>query len=102
MGKHFSENVLLSLEGSADVGATHLIATSDKYIFAATGTRKLSAYEIKVIDKNSLELLTTITQISDASLRVQAMHVKGDYLYAAFVQGVKGGNPHWDTVSETL
>ncbi len=91
----FAATPTVSLEGSADVDATYLIATSDKYIFAATGTSKLLAYEIKVIDKKSLKLLTTITHKSPSTvnLRVQAIHVKGDYLYAAFVQRAGNGNP---------
>lgn len=87
--------ITISLDGEVSCETPFLVASSDKYIFAATGTSAALAYEIKVLDKESLEIIGTITHKSPSTiyLRVQSMYVKGDYLYVTFVQRKANGNP---------
>jgi len=97
-----AETTSAELTGSVGASNTFLVATSDKYLFAATGESAQTTYTISVYDKESLQLLTNITQLSSDGeggfydgiyLRVYSMHIKGDYLYVSYTPGKKGGNP---------
>lgn len=72
-----------------------MVVTSDKYIFAATdpsGAKK--AYTVSIFDKETYAFLTRITHSSPTTvfLRINQMHVIGDYLYVVYTQR-NGGNP---------
>jgi len=92
-----AETVNIELDNSLKFssGGAYLTCTSDNYIFAATGSSAKLSYEVSVYDKETLEFLTTITASSPSTvyLNVNAMHVKGDYLYVAYTQRSGNGNP---------
>ena len=96
LGTVCAETVTFEKIASIDIsGSAYLTCTSDRYLFSALGDSAKYAVEIQIYEKETLKYLTSITaqHPETINLAVNAMHIKGDYLYATFIQGAKGGNP---------
>lgn len=80
----------------SEYGTVYLTVTSDKYIFTASGSSRKATYTLSVFDKETLEFVTS-TQLlqynNTVNLKIEAMHVKGDFLYVVYTQGTVGGDP---------